>query len=162
MFSTRLAYHKLRIFASRFEWNSLRWFEKVFEDGDKLTWYHTTDDRFFLQINEFRTADEECYSAAVYSLRHGICCGFFKFRLSDPIALQDLCVLLRRRNFRIARWRRIIKQLHPEWCVSKPTPKACYRAMSIGQWPPLLHADEGTRSRFAEEISRVLSQQTPR
>ena len=160
MLSTKLTYEKLRQFASDLGWNSLKWFEKVFEDGDKLTWYSTSDDKFFLQINEFRTTDEECHSAAVYSLRRGICCGFFKFRLSDPIALHELRILLRRRNFRIARWRRTIKQLHPDWCVSKPTPEACYRAMGTGQWPPLLHADESTRSHISEEISRVLSQQS--
>jgi hypothetical protein len=148
----RCEYAQLRKFASSLGWRTLKQHTKVFSPDDVLVWYETTDRKFWFQINRYGDETSPFYNAAAYSLRHGICVGFFVFDLSRAAISQYMAPLWRRSNFYDPRWRRVVKTLHPTWCVMKPTPKACYRAMRKGIWAPFMRADEERWVEFRDAI----------
>lgn len=115
---------RLRSLAAALGWRGLEMRQHTREDGRVVTWYSTTDSKFFLQINEHPCFQTETYAAAVYAERYGICTGWHCFELDDAEAVSALAPWLNRRQFRDRVWRREFKRRHPECCVDRK------------KWPP--------------------------
>lgn len=115
---------QLRAFAGALGWHGLEMWQHTWDDGRIVTWYETTDRKFFLQVNEHPCYQTETYSAAVYAGRYGICTGWHSFKLADPDASSALAPWLNRCQFKDRVWRREFKKRHPECCVER------------SKWPP--------------------------
>ena len=141
----------LRAVAASLGWRGLELWQRVFDDGRVVTWYSTSDRKFFLQINEHPIGQVETYAAAVYADRYGICTGWHRFRLGDGATTAALASWLRRPQFKDRRWRREFQLQHPECCLCRPTPRRCRTARLTGVWPPYFPDD-----RIPSPVSAVL------
>mgnify|MGYP001135443038 FL=1 len=126
----------LRAVAASWGWHGLELWQHALADGLVVTWYSTSDRKFFLQINEHPVGQAETYAAAVYADRYGICTGWHGFRLGDDAGIASLGRWLRRDQFKDRRWRREFQLRHPECCLRQPTPRRCMAATRSGVWPP--------------------------
>lgn len=131
----------LRAVAASWGWHGLELWQDVSADGLVVTWYSTTDPKFFLQINEHPIGQAETYAAAVYADRYGICTGWHRFRLGDDAGIASLGRWLRRQQFKDRRWRREFQLRHPECCIRRPTPQRCIAERLSGGWPPYFPDD---------------------
>lgn len=61
----------LRSLAEALGWRGLEMWRHRLEDDTVLTWYSTSDEKFFLQINEDPPGQSNTYTAAVYADRYG-------------------------------------------------------------------------------------------
>ena len=141
----------LRAVAASLGWHGLELWQRVFDDGLVVTWYSTSDRKFFLQINEHPIGQVETYAAAVYADRYGICTGWHRFRLGDGATTAALASWLRRPQFKDRRWRREFQLQHPECCLRRPTPRRRRAARLAGVWPPYFPDD-----RIPPPVSAVL------
>jgi hypothetical protein len=127
----------LRSVADALGWRGLEMWRHRLEDGTIVTWYSTTDWKFFLQINEDPPGQPDTHVAAVFADRYGICTGWHRFALGNPRVAQNLRPWLSRQLFRKRSWRRNFCRRFPNSCVERPTPKRCLKARLTGKWPPL-------------------------
>ncbi len=122
-------------------WHGLEMWQHLCDDGQLLTWYSTSDPKFFLQINEHPMGRIETYAAAVYADRYGICTGWHRFCLDNSKEIAALRPWLSRRQFKVPQWRRSFQARHPECCLARPTPQRCITKKVSGDWPPYLPDD---------------------
>ena len=115
--------------------------QHAYDGGSIITWYATSDTKFFLQINEHPAGQLETYAAAVYADRYGICTGWHTFTLANGDSAGLLMPWLQRRLFKDRAWRRAFCVRHPECCVESPTVKRCMNARLRGNWPPYMPDD---------------------
>ena len=132
---------QLRVFARALGWRGLDMWQHVDNSGTIITWYSTSDEKFFLQINEHPVGQTETYAAAVYADRYGICTGWHTFTLADGESADLLTPWLHRRPFKDRNWRRAFCTRHPECCIDSPTPRRCMDAKLRGAWPPHIPDD---------------------
>jgi hypothetical protein len=103
----------LRQFAELLGWRGLRTY-KVNVEGRIITWFETTDKKFFLQINPHPVGNLTPFRATVIAMRYGIpldAVGFHDFDLKgDEASLNhradELLPILGRHNFKRREWRR--------------------------------------------------------
>jgi hypothetical protein len=123
-------YAALCRFAAAVGWNGLQMHQHVLTDetcgtcasGDIITFYCTTDPKFFLQINENPVGQAIEYHATVMLWRYGIRdIGWHSFSISAPgdeiNEAARLQPLFSRCQFRDAHWRRNFKRRHPELII---------------------------------------------
>lgn len=108
-------YSQIIAFAGALGWRGLQMWQHDL-DGRIITFYATTDPKFFLQVNEHPVGCTVTHVAAVYAHRYGICTGWHVFNTTDRDASHRLAEWLRRSQFRDAQWRRSFKRRHPECC----------------------------------------------
>lgn len=126
--------------ASALGWRGLDMWQHA-SGGDVVTWYTTSDRKFFIQINEHPPGQTNTYAACVYADRYGICTGWHTFTLADTDAVDFLLPWLRRRAFKDRNWRRDFCRRHPECCFTTPTPARCAAQRRRGNWPPYFPND---------------------
>jgi hypothetical protein len=131
----------LRAVAASWGWHGLELWQEALADGLVVTWYSTSDPKFFLQINEHPIGQAETYAVAVYAYRYGICTGWHRFRLGDDSEIALLGPWLRRRQFKDRRSRRDFQLRHPECRIRRPTPRRCLAKRRTGDWPPYFPDD---------------------
>jgi hypothetical protein len=112
-FNPTKPYFALTEFAESLGWRGLRMWQHV-DKGQIITWYATTDQKFFLQINEHPVGSTTRHAAAVFARRYNLCTPWNTFGISDKSAAQRLSGWLRRSNFRDRTWRRAFRRDHPE------------------------------------------------
>ena len=103
---------KLREFAELLGWRGLQACT-VDLDGREITWFETTDKKFYLQINPQPVGSRNHFRATVIATRYGLpldAVGFHDFDLQDEkmslkVSSEDLYPILGRRNFKNKPWR---------------------------------------------------------
>jgi hypothetical protein len=100
-------------------WQGLQMWQHRLGPDDIITWYSTSDEKFFLQINEHPIGQTLSYAGAVHATRYSICTGWHKFELSDEPKNDVLHYWLNRRQFRDRKSRRRFCENHPECCFEK-------------------------------------------
>ena len=120
---------QMRRFAGMLGWNGLELFRLVapadagLPAGAVLTFYQTTDEKFFLQINENPMGQGITHQATVCASRYGIRdVGWHRFQMSDDERLlrdevKRLEPWLARKHFKNPAWRRQFKKQHPELLI---------------------------------------------
>ncbi len=129
---------ELCVVAASLGWHGLEMWQHLCNDDQLITWYSTSDTKFFMQINEHPMGQVETYAAAVYADRYGICTGWHRFRLVDNDEIVALRPWLNRRQFKDRKWRREFRARHPECYLARPTPRRCQEMRIFGDWPPYL------------------------
>ena len=127
---------QIKAIAAAWGWWGLEMWQQSFDDDGKMflvTWYSTSDPKFYLQINEHPIGNVEAYAASVYAKRHGIHTGWHRFELDDDGAVKSLAAWLSRRQFKDRKWRRGFRSRHSECCVE--------RLPRRGRWEPYLPDD---------------------
>ncbi len=132
---------ELSVFAASLGWHGLEMWQHRCDDGVLITFYSTSNSKFFLQINEHPMGQIAIYAAAVYADRYGICTGWHRFILGDDQTTASLRTWLVRRQFKDRGWRNAFRQRHPECCLERPTPRRCLAKRLSCEWPPYLADD---------------------
>jgi hypothetical protein len=110
---------QLRRIAERLGWRGLCLWQHRLPDG-LITWYSTTDEKFFLHINELPHRQAATYSAAVYADRYDVYVGWCSFSLANRMTVEALAPLLSRRLLKNRCWRRTFRERHPECFIDRP------------------------------------------
>lgn len=132
---------RLRCFAQSLGWRGLEMWQHLLEPDKLVTWYQTSDQKFFLHITEYPVGQTSTYAAAVYASRYSICTGFHTFELSEAPANNELHYWLAREQFRDRKARRNFCERHPECCFAKRKRRPWLSNSSGTRWPPFFPGD---------------------